>query len=286
MRLVIIVSRGVGSPARIFVINGESWDLGTDGAWTAFQMLYCLHSMPIRPATPRWRGNSGGDRFLAEAARAGVAPTQMQARSWDHLLARAGKAGPDDVLLPTDILLKAMRDDVGASWARAGRETIRLPRHLAPRRARSSAGSSAEGDERRGGHSEAAAAEPAPSESSSSSAFVPGVGLGPESDDGSTAGSGADEPERPDAISDELSRAVRSVCTIVGCCRPSRMTAQFFDENGMHTDTICCEQYVTGEGHTAKVRRLVGGVAAAAAAVATAATTASRAARRLASALG
>ena len=134
MRLVIIVSRGVGSPARIFVINGESWDSRADGAWAAFQMLYCLHAMPIRPTTPRWRGNRDGDVFLAEAARSGVVPTQMQARSWDHLLARAGKAGPDEVLLPTDVLLRAMRGDVEASWARAGRESTQLPRHLAPRR--------------------------------------------------------------------------------------------------------------------------------------------------------
>ena len=165
MRLVIIASRGVGSPARIFVINGESWAPGADGAWTAFQMLYYLHSMPIRPATPRWRGNSGDDRFLTEAARAGVAPTLTQARSWNHLLARAGKAGPDDVLLPTDVLLRAMRDDVEAFWARAGREATRLLRHLAPRRARSPAGSSAEGGERRDGPSETAAAEPLPAAS-------------------------------------------------------------------------------------------------------------------------
>ena len=136
MRLVIIVSRGVGSPARIFVINGETWGAEVDGAWTAFQMLYCLHSMPLRPVTPRWRGNRGGDVFLAEAARAGVSPALIQARSWDHLLARAGKAGPDDVMLPTDVLLRAMRDDVEASWARAGREAIRLPDHPAPRRVR------------------------------------------------------------------------------------------------------------------------------------------------------
>ena len=73
----------------------------------------------------------------------------------------------------------------------------------------------------------------------------------PVLDNGSEAGSDADEPEVTGVAGDELNRSVAAVCTIVGCCRPSRMTAQFFDESGMHTG-ICCEPCVIGDGHTAE----------------------------------
>ena len=75
MRLVIIVSRGVGSPARIFVINGESWGAEVDGAWTAFQMLYCsaFHAAsaghPSLAGQPRRRRLSGGGSASRSVAR-------------------------------------------------------------------------------------------------------------------------------------------------------------------------------------------------------------------------
>ena len=69
---------------------------------------------------------------------------------------------------------------------------------------------------------------------------------------GSDAGSDADEPGVIGVTGDELNRALAAVCTIVGCCRPSRMTAQFADESGMCTVAICCYPCVTGEGHAAE----------------------------------
>ena len=43
-----------------------------------------------------------------------------------------------------------------------------------------------------------------------------------------------------------------SVCTTVGCRRPSNLSAQFYDEQGRcSTDTVCCHECVTGEGHSA-----------------------------------
>ena len=233
--LVIIISRGVGSPARIFVINGESWDSGVDGAWTAFQMLYCLHSMPIRPATPRWRGNRGGDLFLAEAARAGVAPTQMEARSWDHLLARAGKAGPGDVLLPTDVLLKAMRDGVEASWARAGREAIRLPRHLTPRRARSAAGGTAE--------SSTPANSPTPAEVAPDSSISSGPwpSSGPEHDCTPTpAPAPAPAPTHPPF---GVPFRVPGPPVVCYCGRPAQMQWN-------RRYQLCCEPCAYNDGHS------------------------------------
>ena len=51
---------------------------------------------------------------------------------------------------------------------------------------------------------------------------------------------------------DDPNRAVAAVCTVLGCCRPSRRTAQFHDENGnITTGTIYCEECVTGDGRSA-----------------------------------
>ena len=44
-----------------------------------------------------------------------------------------------------------------------------------------------------------------------------------------------------------------SVCYTDGCSRPSRLTARFFDDDGVeHTRPICCFQCVTGEGHSSE----------------------------------
>ena len=43
-----------------------------------------------------------------------------------------------------------------------------------------------------------------------------------------------------------------SVCTMVDCRRPSNLTCEFYDEQGRcSTDTICCYECATGEGHSA-----------------------------------
>jgi len=61
MRLVIVIARSAGYGVYTFVIVGESWrdTPECDKSWTAFQVLFCRHSMPLRPLTPRWRGNAG-----------------------------------------------------------------------------------------------------------------------------------------------------------------------------------------------------------------------------------
>ena len=85
------------------------------------------------------------------------------------------------------------------------------------------------------------------------SAPPPAAAHPPVFDNGSDAGSDADiDPVGVGVIGDDLDRAVAAVCTMVGCRRQSRLTAQFVDENGnTTTDTICCEPCVTGDGHSA-----------------------------------
>ena len=58
-----------------------------------------------------------------------------------------------------------------------------------------------------------------------------------------------DEPEvvRPASLHARLNGTV--LCSVVGCCRPSLMTAQLVDGT---MAMICCELCVAGDGHTAE----------------------------------
>ena len=86
-------------------------------------------------------------------------------------------------------------------------------------------------------------------------AFVPPSWHPAVHDNGSEAGSGADEDdvEVTGVTGDEINNLGWAlVCTMVGCRRPSNLTTEFYDEQGRcSTDTICCYEGVTGEGHTA-----------------------------------
>ena len=61
----------------------------------------------------------------------------------------------------------------------------------------------------------------------------------------------ADDVEVIGITGGELDPAVAAVYSVLGCCRPSRLTTDFYDDHGaVTTDTICCFECVTGDGHS------------------------------------
>jgi len=76
-------------------------------------------------------------------------------------------------------------------------------------------------------------------------------------DDGSGAGQeddgDSDDVEVTGVTGDSINQlGWASVCTMVDCRRPSNLTCEFYDEQGRcSTDTICCYECATGEGHSA-----------------------------------
>jgi hypothetical protein len=67
------------------------------------------------------------------------------------------------------------------------------------------------------------------------------------------ADDGSDDVEVTGVTGDSINRlGWASVCTMVDCRRPSNLTCEFYDEQGRcSTDTICCYECATGEGHSA-----------------------------------
>ena len=66
-------------------------------------------------------------------------------------------------------------------------------------------------------------------------------------DNGADNGDDGDEPEvvRPASLHVRLNGTL--LCSVVGCCRPSLMAAEFADGT---MAMVCCELCVAGDGHT------------------------------------
>ena len=104
-RLIVVASRGPLAAIRVYVVVGPGWATAGDAAWTTYQLVHAMHAEPMRPVTPRWASERGGDAFLAETLRSGVAPVHVKARSWRDFL-RAGRTA-DDTMLPSGSIMKA-----------------------------------------------------------------------------------------------------------------------------------------------------------------------------------
>ena len=85
LRLVIVAARGPGTPVRIFVIIGDLWEESEARSWTAFQVLFVYHSMPMAPSAKRYRGEKGASLFLREAEKQGILPETLPLSKWRNL---------------------------------------------------------------------------------------------------------------------------------------------------------------------------------------------------------
>ena len=69
-------------------------------------------------------------------------------------------------------------------------------------------------------------------------------------DNGSDAGSGADDVEVVGVTGSDLNEMMAHSCFTIGFRRQVRMSVQFTDEHGSVSANICCEPCLDGNGHS------------------------------------
>ena len=92
MRVVVVESRGEGSPVDVFVLDGKDFDESSPLSWAAYMLCYEHHDRPL-VAPPEWRGVAGSASFMAAAARAGWRVIRQRAIPWETLVAADQEVG-------------------------------------------------------------------------------------------------------------------------------------------------------------------------------------------------